>query len=510
MYQKLELKEGEEVRRLPRLETVLDVAATEYGFDILACVLADLVPERSNSLHQFFAEHVNRGGTHVTANFDRQIEHAGGTSDRIVHIHGAVGEWSTLRATLSVVQLGFERPLKTMLLEFIQACEAVIFIGYGGRDYFDVDPFLSEALSTGAFLGKTVFWIEHTSEPSSKEVYHRQLDWLDGRCASVRHLHVDSREAVRELADAWRLSPIGTRPPKVDRASIQFSAPEVRQERATTRLYASMGLHNEVRERLEGRSLDHEEETWAARAAWARGQYREYADHWRRAMPGEDNESWAMRARHDGAALWLRGELRRARAQLARHVDEAKRRGVTVERRLDLIEVWGRVLQHMSYLPDTRYLASKSWKIQILAAMNDASPDLGVDDWGLRDRCADLRLWLKGERDMGDRKRFADNFEQAESLNAMLNFRHGDIRRRAQKELRNHDEEAPKREEYRRLQRNLNDIGAFGDAARVPLLPGAATAFTWREVRHGFHSVDYTSWNRTRYILGWLLKRVQS
>jgi len=81
-----ELKYLSPDKRLPRLETVLDVAAREHGLTVVPGLLADLASPPPNEQHRFFAGHLGLGGSHATANFDRCIEAASGRG--IVHFHG--------------------------------------------------------------------------------------------------------------------------------------------------------------------------------------------------------------------------------------------------------------------------------------------------------------------------------------------------------------------------------------------------------------------------------------
>ena len=72
----------------PRLETVLDVAVGQYGLDVLADALSDLVAAAPNANHTFFGAHAAAGGYHVTANFDTCVERAGAdVGGRVFHIH---------------------------------------------------------------------------------------------------------------------------------------------------------------------------------------------------------------------------------------------------------------------------------------------------------------------------------------------------------------------------------------------------------------------------------------
>ncbi len=95
-------------RKHPRLETVLDVVRRIHGVDALADLLSDLRQAQPNELHRFFADHLNLGGRHITANFDTCIEacHA----ENITHFHGSFQDGAdALGATLARIQRGFPR-----------------------------------------------------------------------------------------------------------------------------------------------------------------------------------------------------------------------------------------------------------------------------------------------------------------------------------------------------------------------------------------------------------------
>ena len=51
-------------------------------------------------------------------------------------------------------------------------------------------------------------------------------------------------------------------------------------------------------------------------------------------------------------------------------------------------------------------------------------------------------------------------------------------------------------------------LGAYGDAARVPLIPGGETAFTVHETLQGLRSLDITRWHRWRLSAGYIAKRL--
>ena len=147
---------------------------------------------------------------------------------------------------------------------------------------------------------------------------------------------------LAELAAAWSLDRLD------DIADDGQSRPDFKVElskeardRATTRLFAFMGLHDSVRTRLMGRTLDLVEHEWAASAAWTAGAYEESAAHWALARPGADADSRAIRAERHAAAMWLQGRLRRARRELVVAIDDAQLTGASPEQCVIMAETFG-------------------------------------------------------------------------------------------------------------------------------------------------------------------------
>src|SRR5262249_30726703 len=93
-----------------------------------------------------------------------------------------------------------------------------------------------------------------------------------------------------------------------------------------------------------------------------------------------------------------------------------------------------------------------------------------------------------------------DAFAEFEAINAQLNYRHAELRRAAVG-----GQVAGQR--FRLQQQDFRTIGADGDAARVPLIPGAEAAFTILETAAGLHRVDVTRWHRCRLLAGFAVRR---
>ena len=84
----------------------------------------------------------------------------------------------------------------------------------------------------------------------------------------------------------------------------------------------------------------------------------------------------------------------------------------------------------------------------------------------------------------------------------MLNYRHAQLRRRAEQG------ERIEAAEYLVHASHFRHIGDEGDAIRVPLLPGAERAFRPHLVWKGFRHVDFTWWHRVRLFTAWNARRV--
>jgi hypothetical protein len=80
-------------------------------------------------------------------------------------------------------------------------------------------------------------------------------------------------------------------------------------------------------------------------------------------------------------------------------------------------------------------------------------------------------------------------FTEYEALHARLNYRHAELRQAA----RDHPVDPCS---FRCLRDDFRTLGADGDAARVPLIPGAERAFTVRETIHGLRRLDISWWHR--------------
>ena len=156
-------------RSRPRLETLLDVVRRVHGLAALVDVLADLRQPLPNGLHEFFAAHASAGGQHVTANFDPCIEAAGSAAGQqvdVLHFHGSFAEdqsGDSLGATLARIERGFPADIGGRLSGLLTASprQVLVFAGYSGSDFFDVDPFLQQFTGSRTLAGTVVLWVDH-------------------------------------------------------------------------------------------------------------------------------------------------------------------------------------------------------------------------------------------------------------------------------------------------------------------------------------------------------------
>ncbi len=508
-------------RYRPRLESVLDAAAAEHGSGVLDGLLADLRDPPPNENHRFFAEHTQQGGRHVTANFDTCIERSGGDQDRIVHIHGSftdAGGVETLGARVGRIEGGFDDHQKKALDDVLAETDLVVVVGYSGLDYFDVDPYWRDASSRELVRARRVVWVNHSADwglISGKACERKQLRiFADVGGADVYQLNAPTREVLNLVANAWALPAIPD-PPTAQKAPIApvVLSPAARA-RATTRFFVMVGLRGIVWERLVGRTLDTEEHGWAAESLWAAGRYRRAAQHWSLAYAGSQPSEVAARQERQGACLWMRGRLRAARDLLSHTLDFATAENVEAEQRLVVAESLGRVLVHMRRLPDTRLLAKQEWIDAALNALAEAEAAM-VEAAGGRSIGLQLLARIRSVRaDLTGRAQPSPptgsgpihDFDESEALLPMLNYEHAQLRTRADAAARGAGTR-PAHWEYVRHRDRFLALGATGDAARVPLLPGAARAFRIREVLNGFASCDFTPYHLARLTALHLLQR---
>lgn len=479
-------------RQRPRLETLLDIVYRVHG-PILDDLLSDLAAAEPNALHAFFAEHLMAGGRHITANFDTCIERAapaGATVD-VIHFHGSFAS-APLGATLARIERGFPPGVRDGLEHALTptSTKLVVFVGYSGLDFFDVDPFL-RALPAESRAGQTVLWVNHSLDPAQLvPPDRRQLEWLKAAGASTVELKAFTRDALHEFASTWGLA-IRNRPGSAAGWRPTLAVTDTDKERATLALYALMNLHKEVHARVSAPSSAYEWEV-LAHALWAEGAYGAAGDAWLRARSGAME---IARRERRGAIFWIRGEFGKARREL---VEALADKTAPLDDRLVVAESLARVLVHMRRFPDSRLVPTRRVREQALAHLPDpnglaaAGRPLGTH---LRIRVTSARaaLGAGGTRDDDA----IESFGEYEALGGQLNYRHATLRGRLRRERVDPAE-------VRELRGDFIAIGAYGDAARTALLGGVGM-FGWREVFRSAVALDITRWHRVRMLFASLI-----
>jgi hypothetical protein len=202
---------------LPRLEGVLGPLIGSLGEATALAPLAVIAEAHPNSLHRFFAEHVQAGGSHVTVNFDDCLEQALGAGQAVGvrHLHGVYrdGDLNALGVEIGRLSRDLSGAQRRAIDEALDA-RVLVVCGYSGRDYFDVDPYLRRLRLEGrTYDDLEVVWIDH-GDPSQSAVLAglpsdapsplRELSAMNARCRLVRG---DTVELLTDIALKWGVTP---------------------------------------------------------------------------------------------------------------------------------------------------------------------------------------------------------------------------------------------------------------------------------------------------------------
>lgn len=474
-------------RTSPRLETLLQVVEAVHGWEVLADLLTDLEAE-PNPLHEFFAAHLSRGGSHVTMNFDTCIERAGAgawSPGALLHAHGKLGS-ARMGATLARIERGLPDEIRGPLTEMLLSprIRSIVFVGYSGSDFFDVDPFLA-SLPGGSLAGREVLWIEHRAGFQEADPRRRQLEALRKAGARVREVRTLTRSALSEIGRPWKLA-LGEAEGEGRAWQPRVSVNREMKRQASIELFSLMGLHKEVDALLEPR----DPHGWEllAHTRWAEGRYTEAGAAWSTARA---EAPAAARAERVGAVAWIRGEYRRARDVLVGALEGA---GGSPEERIALAETLARLYVHMRRSPDSFRLATPQLRAFTLAHL--PAPELLAEEGRplgtrLANRVASARSSLGVE--MPAAADPVESFGEYEALNAQLNYRQADLRARA-------DREPVSPTEFRSLTRDFSTLGANGDAARAILLSGPCI-YSLPELHQATRRLQITRRQRNRLLM---------
>jgi hypothetical protein len=162
-------------RSYPRLEFLLDKILwlekdvkliQEGSFSTFMKVFESKNP---NNIHLSISEQYKYGAKIVTANFDTIIDDCIINSDpklsNILHYHGDYLDAYKCGGTLRRIALGLNHETELQLEQWLREAKYVIFIGYSGRDYFDIIP-LFKRLSKSL---QNALWINHTKNKTIRE-----------------------------------------------------------------------------------------------------------------------------------------------------------------------------------------------------------------------------------------------------------------------------------------------------------------------------------------------------
>ncbi len=503
----------------PRLETVLDVAVSTYGIDVLADALAGLAAAPPNAHHAFFAQHLAAGGHHVTANFDTCIERSDERdAPAPLHFHGSLGAaeletgLSTLGARLSTIENGFPVSLQHELDRVLgsPSTQALVFVGYSGSDFFDAEPYL-RTRGFSLMAGKLVVWHDFRSSAgptlSGSAATAGYLPLAHAAGANVVQLTGPLTDLRSALTHAWRLPPPDACPAALAPAGRTLVPVDRGRAAATGLIYARMGLRNSTVTWLQtiARPTAREHELLAD-ALWAQGRYRAAGMRWKLARTGQSPDAKARRTERRVAVRWIRGQLLLAQRQGWKAVTTyaTPHAAVSPETKLELLETYLRVVTHMHRLPDVRWRIQDGRVRAATAWLDLARADLdGREGVQLRARVESARDNVAAD---GVRRDHARGFAESESLHGWLNYSHAELRARVESHRQTDPAAAIPADEYRLLRNRFGVLGAHGDVARVCLLPGAEQVLSPRQVMSDWKRVDITGWHRFRLLSGFTLR----
>lgn len=510
------------VRRMPRLEAALLQAWRVHGDEVFS-VLDGFGTVPPNRFHYFFAQHLHAGGDHLTANFDDLTERAanelGYPSPVVDHFHGAVGSgpsYAGLGILLDRIEPGFSVEVRQRITRRLQSHRLVVVLGYGGVDFFDVDPFL-RSLPPGSLSGVRVIWVDHADldvrmVSRADELPH--IGWLRQGGATAVQLQGRTADVCSYLCDQWGLdalrSVVPSTPPPWNPPTVTPSA----RDRATFEIFRGVGAVHEVRRMLPSVQPTLTELELAeveAEIAWLEGRYRDARRGWRSVAPASAEAALHRRER-TVATFWAQGRRLPAFALGVVTVASTRRRRdpknslLSSEPYIATVEDLARITGHVQRSPDTRlvgpllrriaerYLVTTSEvaSSQLRARLVDAASAIGVE--------------LPGA---GDAPEVAEQvFQESESLTGVLQYRHGAYRERWQSRPADDAEVMLLVRAYRDLYSHRLVIGALGDGARmVTGLPHARLAFDAAEFRRSLSTLQLAPVERWRARLLWALLR---
>ncbi len=507
----------------PRFETVLTVVAHCYGSAGLRDLVSDMVTIEPNDLHTFFAQHLAACGRHVTANIDPGIERAAGPglaeqmARQLLHVHGLAtpgSDLTRLGITLPLIEHGLQPDVQHRLDSWLRDCDSLLVTGYSGLDYFDVDPYLA-SLAPDLLAGKLVVWVNHDHADPDLRIETGldipALHLMRAAGAEVVVVRGATRQVLDLLAQSWHLERVPHVAPQLEK-DPWLPDPSVwtatARRRATIELWAQLGCPEPLLEilRLDPDRVTAETAGAFADAAWHAGRYRAARSLWRQAYPTDALADRLLRAERSAACDWISGRYRRALRELIRLASAIEQTpDVPAHVRLQVADTLSRVWEQMQRLPDVRWRADQSVRDLAARILPDQDGRLSRDlQW--RRETARSKLG-----DPEDPARIeitqAAGHDQASSSSVIrtLNYRHGELRALQEARMAGGEriDDAAWPQDYRELVSRFRVVGAWGDAARVFLLPRAMKVWPLRAPVEMFRPrVELALYHRFRMAAG--------
>lgn len=506
LYKELELTNAGR----PRLETILDVVVENFGADGLVPLLSSLGNADPNHYHSFLAQHARAGGRQVTTNFDTCVERSGVPEGAVVHAHGAFdpASVSSLGATLSVIRRGIPDGLAAEIDDVLSNCRLLVFIGYSGSDFFDIDPFLR---SRHQLLSRTRLVVhDYRANEDLNAVAIAPGDrasstFLEGVVDEVVVTSGALSHLLNLLCMTWGFEDVIEQGGPCTEQSPIVGVGDQEKWAATLELYARMGYRSGVIDlaRRAGQ-LRSKERDYVADALWGRGRYREALGHWRLAYRDDRTVgAQAALAEREAAVAWIRGQMLRAERKLWRGLQRfGLDNSVPLETRARMMETYLLVNGQMKRLPDVRWLCRPRRAAHVHDQLAVLEQQVDVAAPMFRAKISAVR----GDQirlPSASRLAAQSEFDQEEALHAWANFRQGTLRRRVEVD----NGPSITHDEIECLLRDQLAIGAMADAARVALLPGAMQVMSLARAWSLWRDVDITPYHRFRVFAGLALRR---
>ena len=161
---------------------------------------------------------------------------------------------SSLGVTIESVTRGIRDEISHFIIDAILSKKSIIFAGYSGNDFFDVNPFFETLGYHNDLSGKYVIWLEYSQdgnstdfiEYSNSQLKKSILDTLDKSGAKIYTRCGKTIEVIEELRDFWRYPRCPNLFPLPRKNRISVSVEEWKKELVTARVYVSMGLGNKA------------------------------------------------------------------------------------------------------------------------------------------------------------------------------------------------------------------------------------------------------------------------